>query len=155
MGGGLLVSSKFWAAMKAPKFVAVLAHEASSTSASGATAPAHSASRAASPFRAVRAWVGATRAGVNLAEGARIRRETESRAERSYIGCLYIGDFQDSRGLSLPRDWLVRVIEWRNVVDCGEIRRRLIIPLGIVKSVGASLAVKRKTRSGFLYQRFR
>src|ERR1035438_955216 len=49
MGGGLLVSSKFWAAMKAPKAVAVLAQEATSTSASGATAPDHSASNAASP----------------------------------------------------------------------------------------------------------
>src|SRR5579884_1345676 len=49
IGGGVFSSSKFCAAINAPKFVDVSAHEASSTCASGAAAPAHSASSAASP----------------------------------------------------------------------------------------------------------
>src|ERR1700733_3903244 len=49
IGGGLALSSRFCAAWKAPKLVAVSAQDASSTLASGAIAPAHSASSAASP----------------------------------------------------------------------------------------------------------
>src|SRR5271169_1144023 len=49
MGGGLPLFTRFAAAIRSPEVVVVSGQEASSMAASGATAPDHSASRAASP----------------------------------------------------------------------------------------------------------
>src|ERR1700722_16734022 len=48
MDGGAEESNRFWAAIMKPEFVVVSAQETNTTAASGAIAPAHSASTAAS-----------------------------------------------------------------------------------------------------------